>query len=475
MNLVPIFLSIAAGIAMYAGIIHLVIGLSRRPRDMTNVTFGLASLAIAANALAVLVIHTAGSVEAYVTVFKFGFGPIALLLLGAFMGFVAFYTGVKPRWFLLVMSIWLVVIIALEMALPYGILFADVSGLRQVTLPWGEQIVIAQATPHPWRPLVDLFLFVMFGFFFYAAYRQYRSGDRKRATLLALALVLFFAANIFDTLVDIGIINFIYIQEFAYLAFVIVMSISLSLDVTRTEKELHEYQTRLEVLVEERTAELSAANARLVEREREAATLEERSRIARDLHDAVTQTIYSAALVAEVLPAVWERNPDEGKRNLVKLRQLVRGALAEMRTLLFELRPAALESAGFDTLLQQQADVLTGRTRIPVEITATGAPDLPHDVKVALYRITQEAFNNIAKHSGATQVFVTVQEEGDTTEVRIQDNGRGFSPALMAGAGMGLRIMRERAEDIGARLQVESASGQGTQLSIIWPTPEERS
>ena len=209
-------------------------------------------------------------------------------------------------------------------------------------------------------------------------------------------------------------------------------------------------------------------NSRLLEQKMAAAASEERTRLARDLHDAVTQTIYSASLIAEVLPAVWERDPQEGQRNLVKLRQLVRGALGEMRTLLFELRPAALEAADLNTLLGHLSDALTGRTRIPVERSLLGEADPPTGVKIALYRITQEAFNNIAKHSEATSVEVELHSEPGQVNLKISDNGRGFDPEMVPADKLGLRIMQERAEEAGVRLEVLGEQGKGTQVSVGW-------
>jgi signal transduction histidine kinase len=209
-------------------------------------------------------------------------------------------------------------------------------------------------------------------------------------------------------------------------------------------------------------------NARLFERVQAAAAAEERSRLARDLHDAVTQTIYSATLIAEALPQVWARDAAEGQRNLVKLRQLVRGALAEMRTLLFELRPAALEAADLGTLLEHQANSLTGRTRIPVTVAVEPGIEVPTDVRVALYRIAQEALTNIAKHASATEVDVSLHRELDRVALSIRDNGRGFDSGSVTGEGMGLRIMRERAERVGAEFAVKSAQGRGTEVAVVW-------
>ncbi|MCK4975996.1 MAG: GAF domain-containing protein, partial [Anaerolineales bacterium] len=294
MNIVPVALGISIGFSLFAGFIFMIIGFSRRPRDMTLVTFALSALAIGGNAVSVLLIHKASSLEGYIAAFKIGFGPFALLVIVALLWFVAFYTGVKPRGFLLVMSLWFTVIVVLQMSLPFGILFAEVSGLRTIFLPWGEQIVIHQATAHPWRPVVDLFFFVMIGFFFYETYRQYRRGERQRALLLGLAIFLFLLANIHDSLVDIGVINFIYILEFAFLSFVTMMSLQLTSEILQTESELKRYQGSLEALVDERTTELEQSNLQLKQenilREQVEKSLRQSERQARALLNAPPDT-----------------------------------------------------------------------------------------------------------------------------------------------------------------------------------------
>jgi signal transduction histidine kinase len=215
-------------------------------------------------------------------------------------------------------------------------------------------------------------------------------------------------------------------------------------------------------------------NARLVEGAKAAAAAEERNRIARELHDSVTQTLYSVSIVAEALPRLLERNLEEAKRNAGYLRQTTLGALAEMRTLLFELRPGALEKASLDVLLQQQADVLTGRARVPVEVSIQGEAELPSDVKIGLYRIAQEAFNNIARHARAAHAWVTLQMGLDGAILVIRDNGRGFDPGSIPSEHMGVRIMRERAKEIGAVLTVESQPGQGAHVTVEWTNDERR-
>jgi signal transduction histidine kinase len=218
-------------------------------------------------------------------------------------------------------------------------------------------------------------------------------------------------------------------------------------------------------------------NARLYEHAEESAVAAERTRLARDLHDAVTQTLFSASVIADVLPRLWEQNPDEGHRRLQELRELTRGALAEMRTLLLELRPSALVEARLSDLLRQLADSITGRARVPVALEVEGHCELEAEVKVALYRIAQEALNNVAKHAGATQATVSLRCLGSAptedsaqpaVELTIWDDGSGFDPGAIPANSLGLGIMRERAEAIGATLTIASQPGTGTQISLMW-------
>lgn len=232
-------------------------------------------------------------------------------------------------------------------------------------------------------------------------------------------------------------------------------------------------------------AAIAIENARLYAEAQQMAASQERSRLARDLHDAVTQTLFSASLIAEVLPALWESDPAEGRQLLSELRQLTRGALAEMRALLLELKPAALVEADLGDLLRQLAEAVSGRSGIPVAVSLEGCPlpDLPDDVHVALYRIVQEALNNVIKHAGAKQAAVrlTCSQEDEGAEagegirvgLRINDDGRGFDPATVAPDHLGLGIIRERTQAIGARLRIESSVGKGTEIEVMWRPEQE--
>jgi signal transduction histidine kinase len=236
-------------------------------------------------------------------------------------------------------------------------------------------------------------------------------------------------------------------------------------------------------------AELQLAHQQLqdyTERAEELAVLQERNRLARELHDAVTQTLFSASLIAEALPALWERDQEMGRERLAMLRQMSRGALAEMRTLLLELRPAALVETSLEDLLRQLGEAVTGREGVPVTVEVEGRCELPADLHVALYRIAQEALNNVVRHARASQVTVHLRctprvpssssREGEGPGVKVElvihDDGRGFDPGDAPPEHMGLGIMRERAGAVGAQLGIVSQTGQGTQVTVVWPEDE---
>ena len=216
-------------------------------------------------------------------------------------------------------------------------------------------------------------------------------------------------------------------------------------------------------------AAITMINAELYKDAQTLAVLEERQKLARNLHDAINQSLFSAGLIAEVLPRLWEREPEEARRSLEDLRRLTRGALAEMRSLLVELRPSALTDTDLGDLLRLLGNAFTGRTNVPVVVTVTGEGTLPAETQVVLYRICQEAFNNIAKHAKATHVEIDVRHGPGTLDLHIHDNGRGFDSSEQTPPGhYGLSMMRERAETVGARLTVLSRPGLGTELDVHW-------
>ena len=220
-------------------------------------------------------------------------------------------------------------------------------------------------------------------------------------------------------------------------------------------------------------AVLAIENARLRAQAERSAIVAERNRIARDLHDSVTQTLFTATLVADVIPKLVQRDPEEGARQLEELRKLTRGALAEMRTLLLELRPATLIEVSAEELLRQLTEAARGRARIPIDLSVEIAIPLPPDVKVALYYIAQEALNNVVKHARAHHVEVICRHGEDGAALIVRDDGLGFDRHKVTAEHLGLAIMRERAESIYGMLDIESTPGRGTTIRMLWRRPPE--
>jgi two-component system nitrate/nitrite sensor histidine kinase NarX len=216
-------------------------------------------------------------------------------------------------------------------------------------------------------------------------------------------------------------------------------------------------------------AAITMINAEMYGHAQELAVLEERQSLARNLHDAVNQSLFSAGLIAEVLPRLWDRDQDMARQSLEDLRRLTRGAQAEMRALLAELRPSTLIDSSLGDLLHLLGNAFSGRTNIPVVVIAIKEFSLPSEVQVAFYRICQEALYNIAKHARASQVEIKLNKKESVVEMRIRDDGLGFDPEKnFLGGHYGLSMMRERAEAAQALLTITSQPGHGTELVMSW-------
>jgi len=219
------------------------------------------------------------------------------------------------------------------------------------------------------------------------------------------------------------------------------------------------------VIVEDVTDQLAT--------EQEAATLEERERLARDLHDAVTQTLFSASVLAQSSPRMLDKNPTLARQNLKQLEQLISGALVEMRTLLIELRPNQFADKSLAELFELLIESTRARTQTNISLHVDEACAPPQDVALVFYRIAQESLNNVAKHALPSQVTLDFNCQPEATTMRITDDGRGFDPQAIPVGHMGVSIMRERAQKIGATIEIKSQIGQGTQVSVSWSKPED--
>lgn len=199
------------------------------------------------------------------------------------------------------------------------------------------------------------------------------------------------------------------------------------------------------------------------------AALEERQRIARELHDSVSQTLFTSSVMAESALRQWDLNPEKARTLVEQLHQLTHSALAEMRVLLMELRPASITRVQFKQLVEQLMRSYSTRRLLETEIVVEDVPPLPPDTQLALYRILQEAVNNVIKHANASRIAIRSWISNDMLHMSIEDDGCGFNLSDVGGSSLGLNIMRERAEGIGALLDVKSGQNKGTSISVTWP------
>ena len=219
-----------------------------------------------------------------------------------------------------------------------------------------------------------------------------------------------------------------------------------------------------------RQAAVAIENARLHERAQQAAVLDERQRLARELHDSVTQSLYAMALYAEATTrAMAEGDRESATANLQQISESTQEALGEMRLLLYELRPPLLEEQGLAAALRSRLHAVEARAGLTTEFQSSGEERLAADQEQELYRLAQEALNNVLKHAHATRVSVRFEAGPGGTLLEIADNGVGFATSADGGDGYGLPGMRERAERLGGTLEVESAPGKGTRVRVIVP------
>ena len=223
---------------------------------------------------------------------------------------------------------------------------------------------------------------------------------------------------------------------------------------------------RLQAFAEQ--AAIAIQNARLHEETKELAAHHERQRLARDLHDAVSQTLFAATIMTETMSRQWERDPVSIGPKLGELHQLARGALAETRAVLLELRPESLADIGLESLLEQLREAVLARKHLRILLQLDQTETLSPELKLVLYRIAQEALNNIMKHAQASQVEIRLSQLGPNSTFEIRDDGIGFDPTELKPTCMGLNIMRERAASVGATVDIHSTPGEGTQIVVKW-------
>ncbi len=222
-------------------------------------------------------------------------------------------------------------------------------------------------------------------------------------------------------------------------------------------------------------AAIALVNARLYERSRELSIVEERNRIARELHDAVTQKLFSLRLTASAAATVIGQDPARAATELATVQRLAAEVIDELRAIVVGLRPAELAGDGLDVALRKQAELFDRVHRARVRFDGAAVPRLPGGREEAAYRIAQEALHNALRHGGAAEVRIGLRAENGSVVMEVSDDGAGFEASgAQTGAGrrLGLASMRERARAVGGQLQVVSRPGGGTTVRLEVPTDD---
>jgi signal transduction histidine kinase len=196
---------------------------------------------------------------------------------------------------------------------------------------------------------------------------------------------------------------------------------------------------------------------------------EERQRLARELHDSVSQALYGIVLGARSASTRLTKSPERVREPLDYILNLADAALADMRSLIFELRPESLEQGGLVGALSKRADAVAARYGIQVEKRLPDEPAISLDSKQAIYRTAQEALHNVVKHANAKRVSLQLQVDGGAVRMEIHDDGKGFDPDASFPGHLGLQSMRERAAARGGDLHIESSPGSGTTVALEIP------
>ncbi len=209
-------------------------------------------------------------------------------------------------------------------------------------------------------------------------------------------------------------------------------------------------------------------NARLYSQAQDAAVKTERTRFARDLHDAVIQTLYAIKLHSEASRlALSAGEVDVAFQNLDELHSMAQEAVTDLRVLIYDLRPPVLEEVGLAAALKHRIEAVEARAGIQTELQVEGDSTLPPEVETELFRVAQEALTNVLKHARATRVQVQLRFEEDQVRLTIRDNGVGFNlHDIEPGKGMGLHNLNERVQRIGGTLALETSPGAGTALCV---------
>ncbi|RIK29050.1 MAG: hypothetical protein DCC56_14420 [Anaerolineae bacterium] len=301
---------------------------------------------------------------------------------------------------------------------------------------------------------------------------QQNGSATVRDTLLVMSIFLL-TAGFFSILLSLRFITRPIMQMLRGVRSITAGNLDVSVPVLANDElgELAESFNQMTNELKHRTHELTQTSAELQFKEAQlkVAALEERQRLARELHDSVSQALYGIALGARTAQAQLERDPAKLSEPLDYILSLAEAGLSEMRALIFELRPESLQNEGLVAALTKQSNAVRARHKITVTTDFGKEPNIPLDAKEALYRIAQEAMQNTIKHAHATKIDLTLKEQNDHLVLEIRDNGKGFDIMHKYPGHLGLKSMPERAAQIGGEFHIQSQPGEGTTITVTIP------
>jgi signal transduction histidine kinase len=215
-------------------------------------------------------------------------------------------------------------------------------------------------------------------------------------------------------------------------------------------------------------AAVAMENARLYERSRELSIVEERNRLARELHDSLVQKLFGVVLAAQSAGTLLVRDTEAARKQVEHLQELAQEAVVELRSLVFQLRPAEIDTEGLAAALRKHVDLLKRAHRADVSLELSGAPRLRPGVDEEVFRIAQESLQNALRHADASRIDVRLDEDAGGLRLAVADDGVGFEPeeAGLRSRRLGLTSMEERARALDGRLRIDSAPGRGTTIIL---------
>lgn len=381
---------------------------------------------------------------------------------------IAYYTQVKPRkllWF--ICSIFFMLAI-LNLFLPYGTIFLEITGLGKQNLPWGETILYFEGKTNPLVIVGALNNIITYGYFIYAVLLQYKQRKLYKAIVLSFGISIIIISAIHIYLVDLQILRGFDTLPFAFLITIIIMAFQFSNDIVKTQLQLEYYNNHLEDEINIRTKNLQEAIKKSI-------LLEERNRIAQQIHDSVNQTLHSLVIIANTLPKIWQTHPEEILSGLNAIKRMSNTSLREMRTVILNLYPHHLTKKPLCHLIRELSQKINDDNALKIDICIDEQHSkLAAKMQIVAYRVIEESVYNIIRHSQASHAKIHLDcahlnSSQDKLQILVEDNGIGFNPDKILPDHLGINFMKESCEKIGAKLTIISKPNQGTKVLLECP------